>query len=80
MFAVVGFALGLRGLLDRETIEKVLKQVPGLEPWSGNIFVQLGIQIGLFFAFVVLAILAVIWINRQRLKRGPESVDERLAP
>jgi hypothetical protein len=70
LFAVVGFALGLRGLLDREAIGKVLKQVPGLEPWSGNIFVQLGIQIGLFFAFVVLAILAVIWINRQRLKRG----------
>jgi hypothetical protein len=48
----------------------VLKHVPGLEQSSGNIFVQLGIQIGIFFAFVVLAILAVIWINRQRLKRG----------
>jgi hypothetical protein len=70
LFAVVGFALGLRGLLDREAIEKVLKQVPGLEQSSGNIFVQLVIQIGIFFAFVVLAILAVIWINRQRLKRG----------
>ena len=70
LFAVVGFALGLRGLLDRGAIGKVLKQVPSLEPWSGNIFVQLGIQIGLFFAFVVLAIVAVIWINRQRLKRG----------
>ena len=70
LFAVVGFALGLRGLLDREAIGKVLKQVPGLEQSSGNIFVQLGIQTGLFFAFVVLAILAVFWINRKRLKRG----------
>lgn len=37
---------------------------------DAHIFVQLGIQIGIFFVFVVLAILAVMWINRQRLKRG----------
>jgi hypothetical protein len=57
-------------LLDREAISKVLERVSSLEPWRGNIFVQLGIQIGIFLAFVVLATLAVIWINRQRLKRG----------
>ena len=70
LFAVVGFALGFRGLLDREAIEKVLEQMPSVESWSGSIFVQLGIQIGIFVVFVVLAILAVIWINRQRLERG----------
>jgi len=65
LIAVVGVAIGLQGILDRDILGKLLGLLSIPRPLSSNSLIQLGAQASVVLVSALLTVLAVRWIKNR---------------